>query len=260
RRAVMQVVLEPWSLSRNGHLLFNETVENVSPVEAEAVVFPISKAVTTADFIPNLIGRSHAGTFTAASSALVFNGTGLGPDHMGNAFICESAQNLVQRQVMRPEGVSFRSEVAHQGEEFLSSTDTWFRPVFVQHGPEGGLYVADMHRKVIDHPSYVPEEARGQLDFESGKSDGRIYRIVRKGFKEDRSSRPGKLDSTATTADIAAALSSAEEWDRSTAHRLLLERRDPSSADILKKDALGAALPETRARALWLLRSLGALD
>src|SRR5690606_1000006 len=67
RHPIMHAVIEPWYLARNKNLLFNETVQNVSKVEAEAVVYPVSRAVTSADFIPKLIGRSHAGTFTAAS-------------------------------------------------------------------------------------------------------------------------------------------------------------------------------------------------
>src|SRR5690606_33332181 len=98
-----------------------------------------------------------------------------------NVFICESAQNLVQRQVMEPDGVSFRSKPAYEGHEFLASRDEWFRPVFLGPGPGGGLYIADMYRKVIDHPSYVPEEMRDKLDFESGKDKGRVYRVCRKG-------------------------------------------------------------------------------
>ena len=260
RHPVMHTVMEPWYLRRNANLLFNETIQNVSKVEAEATVFPISKSVTSADFIPKLIGRSHAGTFTAASGLLVYNGAGLTPAHQGNIFICESAQNLVQRQVVVPDGVSFRSEIAYQGREFLSSSDTWFRPVSLQHGPEGALYVVDMHRKVIDHPSYVPEEARGLLDWESGKTDGRIYRIVREGFKDSESNNRPRLSSSSSINEIVAALSSAEEWDRSTAHRLLIERNDLASVPLLRKTAVESPRPEGRARALWMLRSLESLD
>ncbi len=260
RHPIMHTVMEPWYLKRNANLLFNESIQNVSKVEAEATVYPISRSVTSADFHPSLIGRSHAGTFTAASGLMVFNGTGLTPAHQGNIFICESAQNLIQRQIVHPEGVSFRSDLPYQGREFLSSTDEWFRPVFLQHGPEGGLYLADMHRKVIDHPSYVPEEARAGLDFESGKTDGRIYRIVRKDFSESKSNDHSKLSSASSIAQVVTALSSAEEWDRSTAHRLLLERKDLASVPLLRKSALESPRPESRARALWLLRSLGSLD
>lgn len=260
RHPVMNMVIEPWHLKRNSNLLFNESVQNVSKVEAEAVVYPISRSVTSADFIPKLIGRSHAGTFTAASGLLVYNGTALSPTHQGNVFICESAQNLVQRQVMKPDGVSFRTELPYIEREFVSSTDEWFRPVSLQHGPEGALYIVDMHRKVIDHPSYVPEEARGGLDWESGKTDGRIYRVVREGFKDSEANNRPKLSSRSSIAQLVTALSSAEEWDRSTAHRLLLERRDMASTALLRKTATVSSRPEARARALWLLHSLGTLD
>lgn len=260
RHPVMHTVLEPWFLQRNKHLLFNETFTNVSDAEADAVVFPISNTATTADYIPNLIGRSHAGTFTSASGLMVFNGTALTPDHKGNIFICESAQNLVQRQILHPDGISFRSQLPYEGREFLASTDEWFRPVFLQHGPDGALYLADMHRKVIDHPSYVPEAARQYLDFESGKSDGRIYRIVRDDFVAGKSHELASLNSSATTPGIARALDSQEEWVRNTAHRLLLERRDPVSIPLLRMIAVESPLPECRTRALWLLRSLSSLD
>ena len=260
RHPIMHSVMEPWFLRRNANLLFNETVQNVSKVEAEATVYPVSHSVTSADFIPKLIGRSHAGTFTAASGLMVFNGSGLTPAHQGNIFICESAQNLIQRQIVSPEGVSFKSKTPYEGREFLSSTDEWFRPVSLQHGPEGALYLADMHRKVIDHPSYVPEEARAGLDWESGKTDGRIYRIVRKDFVQKKYDAGTGLSSASATASLAKYLSSAEEWERNTAHRLLLERKDPTSVPLITKVAVEAVSPESRARAVWLLNSLGSLD
>jgi len=260
RHPIMHSVMEPWFLRRNPNLLFNETVQNVSKVEAEATVYPVSRSVTSADFIPKLIGRSHAGTFTAASGLMVFNGSGLTPAHQGNIFICESAQNLIQRQILSPEGVSFKSKTPYEGREFLSSTDEWFRPVSLQHGPEGGLYLADMHRKVIDHPSYVPEEARGGLDWESGKTDGRIYRIVRKDFVQKKYDSRTGLSSNSKTADLAKFLASAEEWERNTAHRLLLERKNKKAVPFLKNIAIQSVYPESRARAVWLLNSLASLD
>ncbi|MGB4400428.1 MAG: PVC-type heme-binding CxxCH protein [Daejeonella sp.] len=260
RHPVMNMVIEPWHLKRNSNLLFNASVQNVSKVEAEAIVYPISRSVTSADFIPKLIGRSHAGTFTAASGLLVYNGTALSPAHQGNVFICESAQNLVQRQVMKPDGVSFKTELPYTEREFVSSTDEWFRPVSLQHGPEGALYIVDMHRKVIDHPAYVPEEARGGLDWEGGKSDGRIYRVVREGFKDSEANKRPKLSSGSSVVQLVTALSSAEEWDRATAHRLLLERKDKASVTLLRKTATESVRPEGRTRALWLLNSLGTLD
>ncbi len=260
RHPVMQIVMEPWNLSRNPHLTFNDMVQNVSPVEANAVVYPISKAVTTAEYIPNLMGKSHTGTFTAASGLVVYNGTALKPEHKGNIFICESAQNLVQRQVVKDNGVSFSSSIANDGKEFLASTDEWFRPVYAQHGPEGALYIVDMHRKVIDHPAYVPEEMRGQLDFEAGKTDGRIYRVVREDFDKDDEDKTGKVETGSSNKDLVAALGSADEWKRATAFRLLLEARPTDIAELLQEAINNAPLAESKARALWLAHNLGLLN
>ena len=44
RHPVMQVMLEPWHLSRNPHLSFTDFAQEVSKVEAEAKVWPISRA------------------------------------------------------------------------------------------------------------------------------------------------------------------------------------------------------------------------
>jgi putative membrane-bound dehydrogenase-like protein len=255
RHPVMQVMLEPWHLARNPHLGFADFAQEVSKVEAAAKVFPISRATISADFIPKLMGTPHTGTFTSASGVFVFGGSGLTPAHEGNVFICESAQNLVQRQVLRPEGASLRSDPPYSGREFLATTDVWFRPVFLGSGPDGALYVADMYRREIDHPRYVPEESRGGLDFESGKDHGRIYRIVRDGA---RPVAPAAVDDS--VAGLVAALASPDEWWRARAHRLLLERADRTAIPLLEKAATTATRPETRVKALWALRNLSALS
>lgn len=259
RHPLQHVVIEPGYLGRNPHLLFNQTIQDVADAEANATVYPISKAVTTADFIPKLMGLSHKGTFTSACGPVIYNGTALEEEHLGNAFICEPAQNLVQRQTISPDNVSFRSVPAYENREFLASTDSWFNPVFLGHGPDGALYLADMHRKVIDHPSYVPETARGDLDFESGKDKGRIYRIVKKEFTRDSDQSVILMSSSSSTIDLVLALDSADEWVRSTAHRLLLESLDEEAVPRLTELAEEGDRPEGRARALWVLYAMEAL-
>ncbi len=253
RHPAMHVVLEPSHLRRNPHLAMADTVQNVSKVEAAAAVWPISRVSLTADFIPALMSKPHTGTFTAASGVMVLGGSALGPDHVGNFFICESAQNLVQRQVVRADGASFRSEPAQPGREFLASTDPWFRPVFLGEGPDGALYLADMYRREIDHPAYVPEESRGKLDFESGKDRGRIYRIVRDGAAARVRS------ASFTTADLVRDLEAPDTWWRERAQRLLVERADDAAVPEVERIAMAAKLPEARVRALWTLAGLGRL-
>lgn len=259
RAPVEHIVFNPSDLNRNPYLSFNQTVKEVSKVGGEAVVFPISNATTSADYIPDLMGQSHSGTFTAASGVFVYNGSGLAPTHQGDVFIAESAQNLVQRQKMEPDGVSFSSELVYEGKEFLASKNVWFRPVYLGVGPADGLHVVDMHRKVIDHPSYVPEEVRDTMDFRAGDEMGRIYNISAEGKTLSLADRQWINDSTPIS-ELVEWLKSDKQWDRTTAYRLLLERNDSSIIPALKKLVKNSAQPESRVRALWLLHHLEGLD
>lgn len=252
RHPVMQVVIEPRYLNRNPYLPYSETVKYVSTVAEEAVVFPLVDVVTTSDFIPNLMGQSHQGTFTAASSSYIYYGKGLAEEHQGNVFICESAQNLMQRQKISQEGAAFRSDLVYEDREFMASEDEWFRPVYVNNGPDDALYVVDMHRKVIDHPSYVPEEVRDQFDFDSGKDMGRIYRITRKDYNFSLADKEW-FSPEASNEELVRRLDSDIEWDRETAFRLILENEERQGLDGLKTIVYESAFPLSRIRALWLL-------
>src|SRR6185436_12341992 len=109
------VVLEPRDLKRNPHLAFSETVQDVSAVGAQALVWPTSGDTTTASFMPSLMSAPHAGTFTAASGVHIHRGDALPAGDRDSIFICESAQNLVQRQIRSPNGVTFTSRPAQTG-------------------------------------------------------------------------------------------------------------------------------------------------
>ncbi len=257
RHPVWHVVLEPRYLKRNPHLAFSGTVQEVSTVGAQAVVWPISADMTTASFHPSLMGTPHAGTFTAASGVHIHRGDALPPDHADSIFICESAQNLVQRQTRSPSGVTFTSRPARTGREFLASRDTWFRPVFAANGPDGALYIVDMYRRIIDHPQYVPEGSRALLDFEAGKERGRIYRIVARDWKANR--KPINLGRM-SAGELARTLEHPNAWWRETAQRLLVERRDRGAIPLLRAVATDARSEVARIHALWTLEGLGGLE
>lgn len=220
RNPLQHVVLRPGQLRRNPHFTFTDTVQDAAVPGAASRVWPLSPDTTAASFHPTLINSQHTGTFTAACGIVIFDGDALTPAHVGNAFICEPAQNLVQRQTVSAAGGSFTAKVAEPGREFLASPDQWFRPVFSAVGPDGALYLCDMYRKYIDHPTYLPEDARKQLDFNAGKEHGRIWRIVATPHKRP----PTTAQANATDAQLQSLLGSANGWVRQTAHRLLRER------------------------------------
>lgn len=257
RHPVWHVVLEPRHLKRNPHLAFSSTVQEVSSVGAQATVWPISADMTTASFHPSLMSTPHAGTFTAASGVHVHRGDALPDSARDSIFICESAQNLVQRQVRAEKGVTFASRPARTGREFLASRDNWFRPVFAANGPDGALYIVDMYRKTIDHPQYVPEASRPELDFEAGKGRGRVYRVVAQHWRRPKTTVDlRRMDAVA----LARTLEHPNAWWRETAQRLLVERRDRDAIPLLRATAREGRSETGRIHALWTLAGLAALD
>ncbi|KAF0177288.1 MAG: membrane-bound dehydrogenase [Limisphaerales bacterium] len=266
RNPLQHVVLHPRYLKRNPHLAFSDTVQDVAPPGDAAKVWPLSADHTTAAFIPSLMSTPHAGTFTSACGISLWRGGALPAAFANSAFICEPAQNLVQRQVLTPDGPTFKSAPATPGREFLASADTWFRPVFSATGPDGALYICDMYRKVIDHPQYLPEFIRGTLDYEAGKTMGRIYRVTATSSKTQAPSSKLNL-AAASTKELVAKLTDANGWVRTTGFRLLVERNDPqtpsSLAKLTEKPAiLRGTIPESfaLATALRLLDRQGLLQ
>ncbi len=260
RNPLQHVVLHPRYLKRNPHLAFSDTVQDVAPPGDAAKVWPLSADHTTAAFIPSLMSTPHAGTFTSACGISLWRGGALPASFTNSAFICEPAQNLVQRQVLTPDGPTFKSAPATPGREFLASADTWFRPVFSATGPDGALYLCDMYRKVIDHPQYLPEHIRGTLDYEAGKTMGRIYRVAESSKLKAQSS---KLNlAKASRRELVGALNAENGWVRDTAFRLLTERADKAAVPPLKSTLSDskAQSPAARVAAMWLLENLGSLD
>lgn len=257
RVQVQHVVLSEATLARHPTLAFSKTVHDC-PAEmigeplkghgAAARLFPISANVTTAD--------SHAGAFTAACGVMVYRSAGLPERYRGGVFSCDPTANLVHFDALEPHGATFAARRIARETEFLRSSDGWFRPVFLAAGPEGALYVADMYRKTIEHPDYLPVEIRKHTDFESGKGMGRIWRVVDDALSdEERRERfaANLIPEEAHEEALVAALDSEEGWRRDTAHRLLREGTiDDDAFDALVVLAGSANHPAAAAQALEL--------
>jgi putative membrane-bound dehydrogenase-like protein len=270
RHPLQHVVLLPRYLKRNQWLAFSDSVQDAAPFGDLGKVYPLARDQTTASFHPNLLHSPHAGTFTSSCGICIYSGDALPPSFMGNAFICEPAQSLVQRQTITSDGASFKSKIAREGSEFLVTTDNWFRPVFAANGPDGALYIASMYRKFIDHPQYVPEDMRGKLDFVSGRGMGRIYRVTMStgrpqllfGAQEFSILRDVSVPDfdKADTARLVTELGSHRVWWRETARRLLLERGGTEAALLLKDMIRPGKTTPARVLALRTLGVMGALD
>jgi putative membrane-bound dehydrogenase-like protein len=243
-------------------------VHDAAAAAESSRVFPLTRNWTTSHL--------HAGTFTAACGIHIYR-EALLRDLRGDAFVCEPTGNLVRRYRLHPDGATFRAAPAYEGREFLASEDEWFRPVNLESGPDGFLYIADMYRAVIEHPEWMPAEEQRGADFAGGTTRGRIWRLVPDCPPQARL-RIEHLRPPATREadDMPQLLVHPGAWWRETAQRLLIEALH-SSRNNGERDAairalrglarssreassLFSAVPIEVAHALWTLERLGALD
>ena len=81
----------------------------------------------------------------------------------------------------------------------------------------------DMYRELVEHPQFVPESARGSVDFRRWHDRGRIWR-VRPKADGNRSSTITLDLSKSDVPKLVELLSHPNGWWRTTAQRLLVER------------------------------------
>lgn len=151
--------------------------------------------------------------------------------------------------------------------EFIRSSDTYFRPVWTDIGPDGGLYIADMSRGIIQESQFFPTErtenpnprwlARYYRTKDWGMlgvhQRGRIYRLVPQD-KKLLDSRPALSAKTST--ELVGLLGHLNGWWRDSAQKLIVCRGDKSAVP-----ALRVALKDTNTNSrLLAMRCLQGLD
>jgi putative membrane-bound dehydrogenase-like protein len=198
-----------------------------------------------------------AGRTTAACGLGIYRDDLLGKEYSGNCFTCEPVNLIVHRLILTPNGSTFsgRRAPAEQDTEFLGSTDNWFRPVQVRTGPDGGLWIVDMYRYVIEHPRWIPPADLKTLDVRAGDTLGRIYRIRPRNGRPRPVPRLDKLDDEG----LVAALDSPNGWQRDMASLMLLWQKEAPVA-LLEKMVTQCPRPEARLHALCVVAGLGKLD
>jgi mono/diheme cytochrome c family protein len=193
--------------------------------------------------------------FTAACSPFFYRETLLPVGYVGSVFVCEPSGNLIKQNVVSKSGLVVSAHDPHPGDEFLASTDERFRPVHITTGPDGGLYVADMYRGVIQHAAYVTPYLRDQSlkrKLEQPVHYGRIWRVVPKGWKPTTIKTPGAAD----LQELTMMLNHPNGWYRDVAQRLIVQSGDRSLQSTLQQ-IVKSSTSNGRFHALWTLDGLG---
>ncbi|MGV3502703.1 MAG: DUF7133 domain-containing protein [Adhaeribacter sp.] len=205
--------------------------------------------------------------FTASCGQSIYRGDRLPQNLVGDYIICEPVARVIRRaKVINLKGKRVLQN-AYYRQEFVSSSDMNFRPVNTATGPDGALYIVDMHRGIIQQGNWTRPGSflRRQIDslgLDKNIGRGRIYRVVPEGF---RPTPPPRL-LEAPAADLVAALDHANGWWRDNAQKELIVRGDRSLVPELRRLAGGGKGANAKAmghlgrlHALYTLEGLEAL-
>ena len=230
----------------------DHTLHNISTHDdgESARIYPVGTQETRVNH------PEQSGYFSGSCGITYYGGGAFGSELNGNIFVCDVVLNLIHRDVLRPKGTTFAAYRGRQKVEFLASTDRAFRPVHIEIGPDGALYVIDMYRKVIEHPEWIPDEIEVKLDLDAGKGKGRIYRITPQGGLRPATPKFSENNINAVVEKLA----HPNKWQRDTAQRLLIEWQDVAAIEHLKELFASSKSPVGRLHSMWTMHGLDQLD
>lgn len=138
--------------------------------------------------------------------------------------------------------------------DFLTSQDDWFRPVNMEFGPDGCLYIADWYNKIVSHnevPTTHPDR---------DKSHGRIWRVRHK------SQKPREIPNfyEVPTNELVGYLKSPSIWAKRAAWHQISDRpiaeTRPLAGELVSLVSDGSQDELTRIMALWSLEGIRHYD
>ena len=200
-------------------------------------------------FAPLVIRHNHDST---GLCGIVFNQSNHWPkEFQNNIFVGNVVTSRVNRDKVNwfgssPKGVEMP--------DLIRTRDPWFRPVDLQFGPDGALYIADFYNRIIGH-----YEVR--LDHpERDREKGRIWRLIYNGTSSQRLSKPVSLPNSELDVVIGE-LASPLLSRRMLAAEFMADDMGVSVSKPLKKAIHNNdASPELKVHGAWVLYRLAKLD
>jgi putative membrane-bound dehydrogenase-like protein len=123
----------------------------------------------------------HAHGSTGLCGVVYLDGNIWGPSWNDHMLVGNCVTSRINHDTITFAGATPK---ATEQPDFLVSADPWFRPVNLQLGPDGALYVADFYNRIIGHYE-VPLTHPGR-----DRERGRIWRIAREKSQPSRSPQP----------------------------------------------------------------------
>jgi putative heme-binding domain-containing protein len=205
-------------------------------------------------FAPPMMDHKHGST--AIAGIVYYAATNFPPAFRNNIFVGNVMTCRIDRDSLTFHG---SSPWANEEPDFLSTDDPWFRPVDLQLGPDGALYVADFYNRIIGHYE-VPLDNPGR-----DRERGRIWRIVYRGTNANSGVKIPEPQDINLARDSAAKLikqlGNSNLTIRMLAMSELTDRIGPSATKPLIKMVKNKHSSNyQKISGLWVLYRLGTLD
>jgi putative heme-binding domain-containing protein len=171
-------------------------------------------------------------------------GTHFSAEWQGQLITCDFRGHRVNRFALTEEGSGYRSK---QLPDLMSSTHGSFRPVDVNIGPDGAIYLADWFNPIIQH---------GEVDFRDPRRDqvhGRIWRVSMK--NHPLSKYPDLTKSS--DADVLENLKSPDQAVRYWAKQEMKSRKIKQLPSLLDGFIKKNPTPNAILEAIWTAQTAG---
>ncbi len=248
----------PNVLNQNPNFKSQQAI-NINIVKDQRV-YPIQATAVNRGYVEgNLDEEGKLKKFTSSCGPVFFEGHAFPDSYQGNVFVCGPEVNLIKRNKVDQYKLRRAGEQVWEGKEFIISKDEAFRPVNLQNGPDGALYIVDMHRGIIQHKTYMTSYLRDlyiKKGLDSIVGMGRILRV-----SGDEQSSFKQIDLTEMSQErLIDSLGSSNIWIRNKAQQLLINSGNLKLEKALKKLLEANDNEITKIHALYTLEGLGIID
>lgn len=223
-------------------------------------VFPVQATMVNRGYQPGVLDAdSMLVNVTSACGPLIYRGGGFPTAFDQNAFLCVPEVNAVKRNLLQFDGPYTSGEQATKEREFLVTTDEAFRPVNLYNGPDGAMYIVDLHRGIIQHQAYMTTYLRDKIarrGFDTLIGMGRILKVNHQKARHQSIPALSELN----TAEMIQLLEHPNGWIRDRAQQLLIRSTDQEVVSQVQA-YLGETADEAgKIHALYVLEGKDALD
>ncbi len=206
-------------------------------------------------FGPTMIGHNHGSS--GIGGIAYYSADQFPAEYRDTIMIGNPVTGRVNHDRLKAHGSTYE---AVELPDFITCDDPWFRPVNLQVGPDGALYIADFYNRIIGHYE-VPLDHPGR-----DRERGRIWRVVYtgKGVENPAKTAPhaaGPDVQSATLEALIDLLGHANLTVRTLATHELVDRIGQPAVEPLKALLRSPrATPEQRVGGLWALERLSGVE